>query len=251
MIEQGPRQIIPPDQLSRQPFGREPFVPTSIPTLVIRQGYKDLSKITTSYPQTANGRLRYLITGGWAVRLLVEANGGTPRTDQKDLDLIVTTDNTYAVPDGCDGWYRDRYVDVFEINRQVLVNEHSVRIVPRRLLGLLEKSPIYITGPEFLIISKLYGFGKAPRPTDIADIQAILSSCKVDQKRLASAVRLLDVLTLARYSTNPGDFWGMLGQNLLVENRLPEIPTRIAQLQGQGLTDRQLLEKLSAIAQFR
>lgn len=170
--------------------GHEPDVPESAKRLQIRKstGYEGLLTLLGCSQQIRDGKLRYLLTGGYAVQAQVEASGGIGRRNHNDTDLISLTRSELPLSDNYSGGV---YVGTIFYDELTLARDFTDRIDFHQRRFLRDHMIItYTTSPEFLVISKLIGFGRTPRPKDIVDIRDLLQYCPIDSARLKDAADL-------------------------------------------------------------
>lgn len=132
---------------------------------------EDLSQLLTEEPQLDDkGRLRYVISGGWAVELMT----GKQR-EHHDLDIITVSRKPFMFK--VDEQSAKNYFQTISITNNELLEKHVVETevnFDKNYSGLkLGTINIITTSPEFLFLSKIAGFKKEPREKDLDDLESL------------------------------------------------------------------------------
>lgn len=147
---------------------------------------KDLHELLTQEPQLDNNdRLRYIVSGGWAVEFLT----GKKR-EHHDLDIISVSRKPLIFK--VDEQNAKNYFQTLSMTTNELLENHVVEVEWdfNDNYKELELEPsnmtLYVASPEFLFLSKIAGFKREPRDKDLDDLEALSS---IDYKYSVSTFR--------------------------------------------------------------
>ncbi len=147
-----------------------------LPGLGIEGNPANLKKVLKTVPQTTEGEVNYLISGGWACDIL----SGEQR-EHKDIDVIILDDGvTYM---DTDNMYPSDYFGILSIDEEDMRDNHTKRAHWKQ-----EGKYVYIPSPEFLVASKIAPYnGRPSREKDLNDIYNVMRSSKtIDFNKLMS-----------------------------------------------------------------
>jgi|GEM_PF-4940461 hypothetical protein len=130
---------------------------------------KDLEALLTDCPQkNKDGKIDYLLSGGWAVEMLT----GEKR-EHHDLDIV----NLSRVPLTwqVDEQMSENYFDIFSMKSQNLLENHSQKVdwdMGESYPEISDKEfEVYMPSNEYLFLSKVAGFLMKPRDKDHDDLK--------------------------------------------------------------------------------
>lgn len=134
----------------------------------------DLETLLRTHPQvTPKGEIQYLVAGGWAVELLT----GVER-HHHDLDVI----NLVGIPFSyrLDEQKPEQYFETLSLQPEEYLDHMTavdwtrktfVSTIPRKKAK--KTHHVYVPVPEFLFLSKIAGFLRAPRDKDYVDLESL------------------------------------------------------------------------------
>lgn len=130
---------------------------------------ESLYRFLKTHPQQSDGSINYLIGGGWAVELL----SGKVR-EHHDLDVVRLNGKPWQFR--VDEKGSENYFEAISMDAERMLEHYSMKVRWNPGLHGLEdgrKMDIWILRPEFILVSKLVGFARAPREKDSEDISAL------------------------------------------------------------------------------
>lgn len=130
---------------------------------------EDLQVLLTNEPQLDNeGKIRYVLAGGWAV----EALTGKKR-EHHDIDIIATSKKPLIYQ--LDKMNAGNYFQILSLSVKDLLEKHTLKVKWEPGYNNITNWPdeIYSVSPEFLFLSKLAGFMRSPREKDIEDLETL------------------------------------------------------------------------------
>ena len=147
-----------------------------LPGLGVEGTPANLKKMLRTVPQTTDGEVNYLISGGWACDIL----SGEQR-EHKDIDVIILDDGvTYM---DTDNMHPSDYFGILSTDEEDMRENHT-----RMAHWKQEEKYVYVPSPEFLIASKIAPYnGRPSREKDLNDVYNVMRTKKsIDFNKLMS-----------------------------------------------------------------